>query len=264
VTVNGISRGETPCTVERMPTGDSEIEVALAAYQPFKQTVKLQAGDSFPVKAILRPIPARLSVSTTPPGARVYIDDQFRDESPVSLDRIEPGAHRIRVEMPGYDTDTRTVELKQADERNEEIRLNKNSGLLEITTEPPGVRVVVDGKERGVTVAGAIEGQSEPLPVDLLAAGEHRLHFSRKGYYTSERTVLVEASKSLSLREALKRRFTPDTIVRTAADSFEGVLSDRRTDGSVVLETKPGIFKTFKPGEFTAVEPIKPSPATRP
>lgn len=258
VTINGIGRGETPCTVERMPTGESEIEVALPAYQPFKQTVKLQAGDSFPIKAILKPIPAKLTVTTTPAGARVYIDDQFRDESPVTLDRIDPGSHRVRVEMPGFDTDTRTVELKQADDRVEEIRLNKNSGLLEIVTEPPGVRVVVDGKERGVTAAGALEGQSEPLAVDFLAAGEHRLQFSRKGYYTSERTVLVEASKSLSIREGMKRRFTPDTIVRTASGSYEGVMSDRRADGSVVLETKPGIFKTFKPGEATAIEPIKP------
>lgn len=52
------------------------------------------------------PIPAgkgRLVVSTTPAGAKVYIDGIFYGDSPMMLD-LTPGVHLVKVRMDGYVT----------------------------------------------------------------------------------------------------------------------------------------------------------------
>lgn len=55
------------------------------------------------VEDLLRPRPAaaELRVDSHPDGATVVVDDQYRGVTPLWVQPVEPGSHRLRIEMDG-------------------------------------------------------------------------------------------------------------------------------------------------------------------
>lgn len=259
VVVGGILKGKTPCTVERIAAGKSELEVRLAGYKPFKQSLSLAVGQEEKVEALLAPIPSELTVVTLPPKARVYVDDQFKGESPVTLSDLTSGTYRVRAELPGHEPMARTVEMGKSQKLTEEFRLSGNCGSLEITTEPSGVKVIVDGKDGGTTAAKAQETDrvSEPLKVDLLAEGKHQVQLVKKGFFDAALEVEVEREKAVVKHVAMKKRFIPDCEVRTSAKTYRGVLIEVSPAGDVKLELRPGVFETIPGSDIKLRIPIR-------
>jgi len=260
VILNGIAKGSTPCTIERVPAGESELEVSLYGYHTFKRTLRLVAGQTETMTAALEGVPATLNIVSVPPGARIYLDDEFKGEAPLTLATLSPGAYRLRAEKKGYDTLTRPVTLARAQKRTEEMRLVSNAGSLEVVTHPPGVRVLVDGKERGVTRAKNGDDESlisAPLKIDLVDVGERKVQLVREGFFGKTVTVTVKRQETSPLQESLKRRFIPDTEIKTPQGVFKGVFLDEDVQGKVRLEIRPGVIRAIAAKEIISREPIK-------
>jgi hypothetical protein len=259
VIVNGVDRGTTPCIVDRIPEGETTIELTVEGYRPHKQQVKLVAGEQQTVTAVLEPIPAKLTIVTIPEGARIYVDNQFRGESPVTMDGLEPGEYRLRAERDGYEGMARTVELARGQDMVEEFRLPSNTGMLELMTEPAEVSVIIDGEETGVTVAkpGETDRVSEPLRIEQLSEGRHEVQLTRKGYFGDRFPVIIERAKTISLHKQLKKRFIPDCEVVTKSGVHRGVLQEVTPDGDVKLEVSPGIMRSIPADEIRFRRPLR-------
>src|SRR5689334_3241776 len=111
-------------------------------------------------------IPARLSVDTQPAGADLLIDGQPRGTTPAAFS-IDPGPHTLTVRSNGTE---RAVQLTLAAGAQVAQHFDLSSsvpaappGRVSIVTDPPGLRVAVDGQPRGVS----------PLMIDGLTATEH-------------------------------------------------------------------------------------------
>ena len=260
--INGIQRGATPCTVTRIPEGEIEVEVQLEGYQPFRQRVRLAAGEVQTLNLPLAARPARLEVVSIPPASRVYVNNEFRGETPLTLAELTPGAYRVRVERPGYDPDARTIELARGGSRTEEFRLSANTGRIELTTEPAGAAVLVDGRRVGETTAAAnaTTRVSELLAIDALGAGQHEIRCVRKGYFDKTETVAVERGRTATLHVVLTRRFIPDYEVATATQVYKGVL-DSITDEAIRLETAPGVVTTILRKDVRSQRPLRDASA---
>ena len=92
-------------------------------------------------------MPSSLKIITIPEKARIYVDNQYRGESPVELIPFSAGTYRVRAELSGYELVARNVDLKPAENRVEEFRLQPNSGAISVVTTPAFVSIKVDGKE---------------------------------------------------------------------------------------------------------------------
>ena len=262
VTLNGADRGVTPCRLDRVPTGTAEIAVKLDGYAEYRETLKLSPGESYQVKANLRAQPGSLEVVTIPPKARVYVDNQFRGDAPVTLATLPPGEHRVRVEMKGFENDARTVRVRAGERTTEEFRLANNSGLLVLVTEPAGARVFVDGTDFGVTASATAGVVSEALRIDTLARGEHTLQLQKAGYTYTARHFTIETDKAVTLHERLTRVFNPDTEVRTrdatGAETVQtGVLLREYPSGDLEMETRPGVIVRIAAGTIVDRRPIR-------
>lgn len=258
VSLNGVPRGQTPLVLERIPDGDSEVEVRAEGYAPFRQSIRLAAGDDEKLAIALTPLPGTLQVVSMPEGARVYVDNQYRGDTPFTLAELAPGNYRVRVELAAHDPMARDVTVGRAANLVEEFRLVPNCGALRVVTAPAGVAVLVDGKLRGETVAkpGASDQVSEPLTVGLVPVGKREVVFSRQGYHEQRESVDVDRDKTVTLDVTLKRRFIPDYEVRTASNVYRGVLVNI-TPEVVRLETEIGVIRAFPTKDIKSRRPLR-------
>lgn len=259
VSVNGIPRGTTPATVENVPEGTATVQVALDGYATFRQSVRLAAGQQEDLSVRLRPLPASLTIESIPPEARIYVDNQFKGTAPVTLADLDPGFYRVRAELPAHEPLPRTVELNRGQTLVEEFRLQANVGTLQVTTQPAGTQVLVDGRKAGITSAkpDKTDQVSEPFTVEMLEPGTHTIELVKTGYHTQSTTVTIERDKTTTRHFRLKRMFIPDTEVRTDTDVYRGVLLEVDPRGNVRLEIARGVFKTIPAEEIRSRRPLR-------
>ena len=266
VSLNGAPRGATPLDLDGIPEGEATLELSLPGHAPFRTQVRLAAGERFSVNAPLDPLPGRLSVVTLPAGARVYVDNQYRGQSPFVLEEAAPREYRVRVELAGHDPAARTVAIGPGEERTEEFRLAANVGSVSVSTSPAGVDVLVDGVRRGTTAAKDGAAVSAPLVLADVPAGHHRLTFSRPGYAEASAEVDVARNVTATVPTVeLRRRFLPDVVLRTRnGGEIRGVFVEQ-TKEFYRLETSPGITRSiplddiidWKPLDSTSEAPSK-------
>ena len=256
ISVNGAPRGRAPCTVERIPAGEVVIEAKAHGYRDFTLKVRVGEAERLPVDVRMEPLPASLSVYSIPVGARVYIDNNYRGESSLTLDDLAPGVHRIRVEKDGFDPMARTVSLGRGDSATEEFRLRANTGKLSITSVPAGVTVFVDGVKSGETPPGEVKDLSGVLEIDSVAEGPHSLKFSKPGYYEKSAECLVRRGETTLQRIELARQFIPDYEVVTETGAHKGIFLSI-TPTAVRMETSPGVVSQYPILNIISHGPLK-------
>ena len=80
------------------------------------------------------PTLASLRLETDVPGASVFIDRQFVGNTPLSLDKLEPGSKRVQITAEGYESVQRTIDLDPGPNsitiRVKEVRLNARTSVV--------------------------------------------------------------------------------------------------------------------------------------
>ena len=256
VKVNGIPRGQAPCSVAKVPAGDFTLEAKAAGYRDYIQSGRVGEAETLAIAVRMEPLPASLKVHSLPDGARVYLDNAFSGETPFSTDTLAPGEHRVRVEKDGFDPMARTVTLDRGESSVEEFRLKSNTGALSLTSTPEGVAVFVDGVRRGETPPGESRDVSGILEIDGIPAGEHTLKFSKPGYFDKTEPCAVARGETTLHRVALTRRFIPDYEVVTESGSHKGVLVGI-TETAVRIETSPRVAITYPLDKVISHGPLK-------
>jgi len=144
------------------------------------------------------PLAARLTVATTPPGAGVFVDGEFRGcaGGGTLTCEVAEGRHLVHVSAAGYQGWSEVVEigpeappLTVALQPNPEVR-------LEVITHPPGAAVILDGHVRG----------RSPLEIAGLAPGHHALELSMTNYLSEVREVALSAAETGRVEVDLKHR----------------------------------------------------------
>ncbi len=259
VTVNGIYRGVTPIKVDKIQEGQSVLEVVADGYAPYKEQLQLAAGEIFAVHAPLLALPSKLSIVSIPDGARVYVENQFKGETPLELDKISAGSYRIRVEKDGFELMARTIDVANNETVTEEFRMTTNVGSLRIVTSPADVSIFIAGKLVGKTIAGtnATDQISNPLEIPGLPIGEAEIVFQRQGYSEVRRKVTINRDEvSVVETTKLSRLFVPDVEVKTGVGTYTGGYISK-SDEFYRLETSPGVIQSFPTKDITRIRLIR-------
>jgi hypothetical protein len=157
-------------------------------------------------------VPATHPVATPPPGAELSIHTVPRGTAPLTL-AIEPGSHLVTVRRSGLERQVRVTVVAGA-QLSQYFDLTSSahapsSGRLSILTDPPGARVMVDDRLRGVS----------PLVIDDLAEGEHTITV-RSDAGSARRTVAVSAAVAKEVVFSLPRSTAPTAGWLTVASPF--------------------------------------------
>ena len=133
-----------------------------------------------------------IAISSIPQGAIVYIDGVKKGITPITLENIKAGSHKVRLELPGYKTQEENVYIPEGKITNvvySLIPVTKN-GYIFIIDGVKGAKVYVDGKYK------AHIPQSGNLKI-ALSPGYHNITLMKEGYNTWTRGVNIEAGQTV-------------------------------------------------------------------
>ncbi len=96
----------------RIPTGQYRMRFSKDNYVDEFVDVKVDPHSTAHVLATLRPLRARITVTTDPSRAAIFIDEIERGyKTPATLE-IEPGLRTIGVALPGYSREERDIQIE--------------------------------------------------------------------------------------------------------------------------------------------------------
>lgn len=102
------------------------------AEAPRKAAPKEAPAEPAPVP--VAPKLASLKIETDVAGASVFIDRQFVGNTPLSLDKLEPGSKRVQITATGFDSVQKTINLDPGPNaitiRVKEVSLNARTGVV--------------------------------------------------------------------------------------------------------------------------------------
>jgi hypothetical protein len=146
---------------------------------------------------------ATLTVSTEPAGAELLVDSQPRGTTPQTL-TIDPGLHTVLVRAHGAERTVR-LSLGSGAQVAQYLDLKPNApadvvsrGRLSIVTDPPGARVSVDGRSRGVS----------PLVIEDLPPASHSVTVT-SDTGSAQRTITVADGTTKEVVFSLPRSQAP-------------------------------------------------------
>jgi hypothetical protein len=127
-------------------------------------------------------------VNTDPPGATIAVDGEERGSSPLTL-TLDAGSHVLQAHGSGEPRSV-TLAVVAGSQVSQYLELSHSApaGHLQVRTDPPGAKVIVDGVERGTS----------PLTLDDLAAGSHAVRLDG-GLGSVTQNVTIEAGATASL-----------------------------------------------------------------
>jgi len=189
-----ISGGSLTVPVYTTGTPYTTYSVTKSGYIPADGTLSMpDEGQTRTYYATLNPIstpttvpPVRygsISVESSPSGADIYFEGNYRGRAPLTITDVWPGTYTIDAEMPGYRTYSTTTSVS-SDMRSSvycPLTPTNTAGALYIISSPSGASVNLDGLYKGKT----------PITLSNLAAGTHILQLDYAGYYDWKSTVEV-------------------------------------------------------------------------
>jgi PKD repeat protein len=178
-----------------------------------------------------------LTISSTPPGAMVFIDNVEKGITPVTLKDTAMGTHQLLLRKAGFDDYTRSILIEPATPVTIGATLSKSlpeptfppsasSGSIAITSFPAGAMVFVDGTPRGTT----------PVILPEIPTGNHYVTLSFKGYDDWNHTISVGSGQMAAINAELE--------------------ATKEITGSLAVITDPPGADVSVDGNFKGVSPV--------
>jgi hypothetical protein len=179
----------------------------LAAAGMTARALQLHAARPAPPPA---PLPGDIEIRTEPPGCAIRLDGRYIGLSPLTARAQPPGEHFVEAQRAGHELRAARVELGPSG-RRETLRLELAPvrwGRIEVTSDPPGATVMLDGEDRGVA----------PMTLENLAPGEHRLILRRARCEPWSRTLQLAPGETAQVKARLEDSFLRFLTGTVAAD----------------------------------------------
>ena len=208
VRVNEQDVGTAPVMIARQPIGKLKIEMSMTGFSPFSRELTL--NDSRPKRILgeLESTTGGLRIATSPGGADVYVNGEFKGRTPaiggvLRVGDLPEGRHEVSARLAGYRDARLTILLKRNEDKRVDLpAMEKLPGAIKVSSVPSGATVLDGTKVLGKT----------PLTLRDLPPGPQVLTFEMQGYDPVRRTAVVEAGSTISVVGVMSRNVGAVTL----------------------------------------------------
>lgn len=182
----------------------------------------------------LRPAFGSVTVTSTPSGALVFLDEKQVGQTLLTLDRIASGSHSLRLQAPQYAVERRNVSV--ADGQTANVAVTLAARFAEITVQAPqGAVVTVDGDRKG---SGTLSWRQSEGLCDIVV--------SMAGHRDARRQLEVVAGRAQTVQ------LTPQPIYGSASVDSDLMDAEIWIDGKQYGVT-PNVVERLLVGSHTLV-----------
>ena len=204
--VDEIYQGKTNQVVGNLAPGPHKVGIYETDYVVWEDTVTVVAGEITPVTVTLvkeqNPDTGDLQVSSSPSGAAVYVNGDFRGVTPTddSLDvvNLAPATYTITLKKTGYNEYSKIITIQAGrDVRTTALLVPSDqppsTASAQVLSTPGGAEVWVNGQFMGDT----------PLTFQKVPEGQYTIEIRMNGYAPYTTTGQVNAGQNLQLTATL-------------------------------------------------------------
>ncbi|NYT08245.1 MAG: PEGA domain-containing protein, partial [Methanomicrobiales archaeon] len=102
----GQTRASGPLVFTQVTPGVHTLLLSKAGYQDYTATQTVVAGQNYNIDVTLTPVQnpttGGISVTSSPDGAEVYLNNAFKGLTPITLDSLTPGSYTVLLKLSGY------------------------------------------------------------------------------------------------------------------------------------------------------------------
>lgn len=137
---------KTPALIENLKVGEKYIvQLQKDDYACYTDTVKI---DNHEIKNLLMELKYkynRLVINSEPEGATILIDGlEIKEKTPITIEKIELGTHKVTLKKEGYETQTKDVTVKKEGINSEFFTMKEKLITLKIITDRDA-KIYIDG-----------------------------------------------------------------------------------------------------------------------
>jgi len=182
--------------------------------------------------------PVWVTISSTPPGATVYVDGKEQGAKGIAADsfrlRLSPGVHRVLLELPGHKPLEQTVQIGP---RAQRLTFTLESAPARLSVRAPATSD--DARDGELFIDAEPKGR---VPAELeLKGGSHLVEVRKPGFKAYSETIELIPAETKTLMVTLKSDIRRGTLL-IAASSEGLVYVDGQARGSApqVVELDEG------------------------
>jgi hypothetical protein len=210
--VDDIYQGPTDLVVGNLEAGPHRVTVDEPGYQASTQTVTVVSGQVVPVSVTLvpenNPPTGDLQISSTPSGAVVYLDGNYKGFTPpndkLDINDLAPGTYTLSLIKLGYQDYTTSVTLPAGKILQVSATLvptptPPSAASADIVSTPAGAEVYIDNMFVGIT----------PISFQNVTPGSYTIELRLQGYNPFIGAGTVQAGQDVHIIAALTPVPTP-------------------------------------------------------
>ncbi|MFC0876768.1 PEGA domain-containing protein [Saccharicrinis sp. FJH2] len=196
----------------RLSTGSHVIEVRKESFDPQVKVIEVEEGKAYREFFQLQQVFGKISITTNPSLAKVYLDGKMVGFSSMILDSVPVGEHTLKLVKDGY----------LALEKNFDVVKNKTNYIGEelksgfiVVTEPTKAKIYLDGEYVGL---------SPKFLVDM-EPGNHEIQIEKEDYPVTRKEVTFKKNTADSINVVLEQGFLVSSNPEDAKVYMDGALS---------------------------------------
>ncbi|MCP4412824.1 MAG: PEGA domain-containing protein, partial [Gammaproteobacteria bacterium] len=230
--LNGKDVGKTPVNLTGIKIGIYEVELQKEGYSSCKKTIKIKAGKEYPLTAKLMEMTGTININSTPSNAIIRINGKKSGNTPAIIANLVAGEYQLEVMMSGYEVWSDIVNINPGKESTVTAELQKESGSVNIDSNPSNAIIFVDNKEVGTT----------PKIITDLSHEKHLIEVRMDGHEDWGESINMEQGVELSVMAELQ--MIAGSVSISSEPSNAKIIIDSKKAGSTP-KTLTGIL----PGE---------------
>ncbi len=181
----------TPCKSLALPSGEHLVQVMKEFHQQMSQKVIVDDDKTTNAIFVLQPNFATVSVKSLE-NAAIIINGQPKG-SGVWAGRLNAGIYTIEALLENYKTRKVEVDLMEGESKDFELKLLPITSSIDVNSTPIGAKVLVNGKDYGLT----------PVKINDLLIGDYTVQLVKDGFVTSNSKVTVQEGKISTINSLL-------------------------------------------------------------
>jgi hypothetical protein len=191
VSIDGAEQGPAPLRIGAISPGRHRWTVAAVGYEPESQDFEFAPGRNLYFNVTLRSSKGLFSFTTNPAGAVVWLDGAEVGSTPLELEAVPPGEHRVHLVLAGYADIFRTIDTRDG---------SRGQVHADLTTSGTRIAVLTGRDDATVTAGGDVVGVGRKVVLPAVERSRLDLAVTAPGQDPAAITVQVTGHGHVTVR----------------------------------------------------------------